>query len=148
MRRPPGRPPGTGKPAEELYVRRTYTLPPRLWVEVERYIPPGERSALIQRAFEEAIRQRRDGLSGPGQERGDTMDEERLQELKRMAELSRQCLALRVPGQGETLAAREPAMEAAHIVLHAHPEAIVLELVAEVERLRAALGLLKGGRAG
>ena len=53
------RPRGTGKPPGTHYLTKTFTCPPELSAEVEEYIPPRERSAILQKALTAAVTERK-----------------------------------------------------------------------------------------
>jgi hypothetical protein len=48
------RPKGTGKPAGEKYVVKSFSLPPEVWAEVEAWVPVRERSRLVAECLKRA----------------------------------------------------------------------------------------------
>jgi hypothetical protein len=53
-----GRPIGSGKPAGEKYILRTFRFPPGLWQEFSELVPDKERSAMLRQYMEKEIKKR------------------------------------------------------------------------------------------
>jgi hypothetical protein len=72
MKKPMGRPP---KPEGEKYIIRSFACPPDLWDEVQQFIPPKERSQLIQGCLRrEVAKQKRERGKEEGSAEGEGGD--------------------------------------------------------------------------